>query len=209
VAIGLACAAALIAFYIVSYLVVRPPTVAASGQPPRASITLQTVASLGFGPHPDWVSYLAKNARGKWEHSTVLSVPAHSLVHFTIYQYDTATGLRNPYWGGTSGLVGEMRVNGKPVPTLDPDLASHTFAVPGLGVSVPLKGVADNAKNQCSVAPCTLAEAHNTITFTIRTGKAGTFRWQCFVPCAAGFILGLGGPMQSVGYMDGYLNVVA
>jgi hypothetical protein len=209
VIVGVACAAALVAYYIASYLVVRPPAVAASGQAPRASITLQTVASIGFGPHPDWVSYLAKNAQGKWEHSTVLTVPAHSLVRFTIYQYDTATGLRNPYWGGPRGIVGAMRVNGKPVATLDPDLASHTFAVPDLGVSVPLKGVADNAKNQCSVAPCTLAEAHNTVTFTIRTGKAGTFRWQCFVPCAAGFILGFGGPMQSVGYMDGYLQVVA
>jgi hypothetical protein len=102
-----------------------------------------------------------------------------------------------------------MSIDGKPTPTLDPDLASHTFAIPDLGVSVPLKGVADNAKNQCSVAPCTLAEAHTTVVFTIRTGKAGTYRWQCFVPCAAGFILGFGGPMQSVGYMDGYLNVVA
>ena len=44
--------------------------------------------------------------------------------------------------------------------------------------------------------------------FTFRTGKKGTFRWQCFVPCAAGFILGNGGPMQSLGYMDGYLVVV-
>jgi hypothetical protein len=209
VLVGVACAAALIAYYIVSYLVVRPPAVAASGQAPRPRITLQTVASLGFGPHADWVSYLAQDPQGTWEHSTVLTVPAHSLVRVTIYQYDTATGLRNPYWGGPRGLVGEMRINGKIVQTLDPNLASHTFAIPDLGVSVPLKGVADNAKNQCSVAPCTLAQAHNTITFTFRTGKGGTFRWQCFVPCGAGFILGFGGPMQSVGYMDGYLHVVA
>ena len=205
---GIAVSAALIAFYVVSYLMVRPPAVSAAGSAPRARITLQTVASIGFGPHPDWVSYLVKNAQGKWVHSTVLTVPAHSLVRFTIYQYDTATGLRNPYWGGPRGIVGEMTVDGKPTPTLDPDLASHTFAVPDLGVSVPLKGVADDAKNQCGVAPCTLAQAHTTITFTIRTGKKGTFRWQCFVPCAAGFVLGFGGPMQSVGYMDGYLSVV-
>jgi hypothetical protein len=204
VAIG----AALIAFYIVSYLMVRPPAVSAAGAAPSARITLQTVASIGFGPHPDWVSYLVRNAQGKWVHSTVLTVPANSLVHVTIYQYDTATGLRNPYWGGPRGIVGEMAIDGKPTPTLDPDLASHTFAVPDLGVSVPLEGVADDAKNQCGVAPCTLAEAHKTITFTIRTGKRGTYRWQCFVPCAAGFILGFGGPMQSVGYMDGYLSVV-
>lgn len=205
---GVAVSAALISFYVVSYLMVRPPAVSASGGAPRSRITLQTVASIGFGPHPDWVSYLVKNPHGRWVHSTVLTVPAHSLVRFTIYQYDTATGLRNPYWGGPRGIVGRMSINGKPTATLDPDLASHTFAVPDLGVSVPLEGVADNAKNQCSVAPCTLAQAHKTITFFIRTGKKGTYRWQCFVPCAAGFILGFGGPMQSVGYMDGYLIVV-
>jgi hypothetical protein len=209
VAVGAACAAALLAYYLVGYLMVRPPAVAASGGAPRAKLTLQTVASLGIGPHPDWVSYLVKDAQGHWRHSTVLDVPAHSLVRITVLQYDTATGLRNPYWGGPRGIVGLMSVDGKPTPTLDPNLASHTFAIPDLGVSVPLKGVADNAKNQCSVAPCTLAEAHTTVVFTIRTGKAGTYRWQCFVPCAAGFILGFGGPMQSLGYMDGYMHVVA
>jgi hypothetical protein len=209
VATGIALAAALVAYFVVSYLMVRPPPVAASGTAPNASLTLQTVASLGFGPHPDWVSYLARNPEGKWEHTTVLNVPANSLVRMTIYQFDTATGLRNPYWGGPQGIVGQLSIDGKPVQTLDPDLASHTFAIPDLGVSVPLKGVADNAKNQCSVAPCSLTQAHTTMTFVFRTGKAGTYRWQCFVPCAAGFILGFGGPMQSVGYMDGYLHVVA
>jgi hypothetical protein len=208
VAAGIAAAAALISYYVASYLVVMPPAVAASGSAPRASVTMQTVASLGFGPHPDWVSYLVQNPEGKWVHSTVLTVPANSLVKVTIYQYDTATGLRNPFWGGPRGLVGEMTINGKPTQTLDPALASHTFAIPELGVSVPLEGVAGNAKNPCGAAPCTLAEAHNTITFTFRTGKPGTYRWQCFVPCAAGFILGFGGPMQSLGYMDGLLHVV-
>ena len=208
VLVGVAAACALLAYYIVGYLIVTPPNVQASGQAPHAKVTMQTVASLGFGPHPDWVSYLAKEPGGSWVHSTVLSVPANSLVTVTVYQYDTATGLRNPYWGGPRGIVGPMVLDGKPTPTLDPALASHTFAIPELGVSVPLAGVADNAKNQCSAAPCTLAEAHRTITFTFRTGKAGTYRWQCFVPCAAGFILGFGGPMQSLGYMDGLLHVV-
>jgi hypothetical protein len=207
VAVGTAVAAGLIAFYILSYLVIRPPEVQASGSAPHARLTLQTVASIGFGPHPTWVSYLVQNDSGKWVHSTIFRVPAHSLVTVTVYQFDTATGLRNPYFGGSLGIVGDMTVDGKPVKTLDPDLASHTFAIPDLGVSVPLQGVPDNAKNQCSVAPCTLKQAHKTITFTFRTGDKGTFRWQCFVPCAASFILGSGGPMQSLGYMDGYLVV--
>ena len=52
--------------------------VAASGNAPNVRLTLQTVASIGFGPHPDWVSYLVKNANGKWVHSTNLVVPANS-----------------------------------------------------------------------------------------------------------------------------------
>jgi hypothetical protein len=205
---GVALLAALIAYYVSAYLRLSPPAVAATGTAKHAKLTLQTVAALGFKPHPDWVSYLARNPQGQWEHTTVLRVPANALVTVTVYQFDTATGLRNPYFGQPRGLVGStMTVDGKTLRTLDPDLASHTFAIPDLGVSVPLKGVADDAKNQCSVAPCNLGQAHTTITFTFRTGKAGVYRWQCFVPCAAGFVLGFGGPMQSLGYMDGLLQV--
>jgi len=75
-------------------------------------------------------------------------------------------------------------------------------------VIVPIYGVGDNAKNTCNYAPCDLSMAHETITFTFRTGKRGHYRWQCFVPCAAGFVYGFGGPMQTIGYMDGYVDVV-
>ena len=81
------------------------------------------------------------------------------------------------------------------------------FAIPQWGVSVPLIGVSMNAKNQCPNAPCSLSQAHNTISFTIRTPGPGLYRWQCFVPCAAGFIQGFGGPMQTVGYMDGFIKI--
>ena len=205
---GIAAGAALIAYYIVSNLVVTPPVVAAAGAAPRARLTLQTVATLGFKPHADWVSYLVQNPQGKWVHSTYFRVPAHSTISVTVYQFDTATGLRNPFFGQPRGLIGEMTVNGKRLRALDPSLASHTFAVPELGVTVPLEGVASNAKNQCSAAPCSLSEAHQTVRFTFRTGAPGEYRWQCFVPCAAGFIYGNGGPMQSIGYMDGVLQVV-
>jgi hypothetical protein len=202
-------AVVLIAFYVADFLAATPSTIAAPAAPGGARLTLQTVASFGRSPHPDWVSYLIRDGKGKWRHSTVFRVPAHSLIHVTVYQYDTATGLRNPFWSQVRGTVGgTMTVDGKTMNALPPDDASHTFAVPDLGVSVPLKGVADDAKNQCSVAPCTLAEAHTTVTFTFRTGKPGKIRWQCFVPCAASFVFGNGGPMQSIGWMDGYLQVV-
>jgi hypothetical protein len=202
-------ALALIAAYVVGFLANSPPTIASPSGPAGTQLTLQTVASFGHSPHPDWVSYLVKDAKGDWRHSTILQVPAHSLIHVTVYQYDSATGLRNPFWSQVRGTAGgTMAVNGKRMNALNPDLASHTFAIPDLGVSVPLMGIPDNAKNPCSVAPCPLSNDHETITFTFRTGKKGTYRWQCFVPCAAGFIFGNGGPMQSIGWMSGQLKVV-
>lgn len=203
-----AAAVALAAVYVVYFLAASPTPQAAARVPGGARLTLQTVAAYGHSPHPDWVSYLTRDSRGRWHHTTVFKVPAHSLVHVTVYQFDTATGLRNPFWSQVRGTVGgTMTVDGRTMNALPPDDASHTFAISDLGVSVPLKGVADNAKNQCSAAPCTLAQAHTTVTFSFRTGKPGKFRWQCFVPCAASFVFGNGGPMQSPGWMDGYLLV--
>ena len=73
---------------------------------------------------------------------------------------------------------------------------------------MPLPGVPEEAKNQCEEGPCAANQAHRTITFTFRTGGPGKFRWQCFVPCAAGWYFGNGGPMQTLGYMDGFIDVV-
>ena len=101
-----------------------------------------------------------------------------------------------------------MEIDGRPLRALDPSLASHTFAIPDLGVSVPIQGVADDAGNPCEVAPCSTSFNHKTITFTFRTRASGVYHWQCFVPCAAGWQYGFGGPMQTFGYMDGLIKVV-
>ncbi len=209
VAVATAAAGVLVGFYIVAFLMATPPTVnSAQTSPGQARITLQTVAAIGFGAHPDWVSYLVQDPQGRWVHSTILRVPAHSLVHVTIYQYDTASGLRNPFYSQVRGTVGGiMYLNGKATRAIKPDDPGHTFAIPDLGLSVPLQGVPDDAKNQCEAAPCSTSQAHNTIEFTFRTGAPGSYRWQCFVPCAAGFVFGNGGPMQTMGYMDGFLEV--
>jgi hypothetical protein len=201
---------ALLGLYVGLFLEASPPTVdAATVGNKEAALTLQTVAEVGHGENKYWVSYYARNPAGRWVHSTILRVPAHSLIHVTVYQFDGASGLRNPLWGQPRGIVGGvMHVNGKPVHVLNPELTSHTFAIPDLGVSVPLEGVPEEAPNQCSYAPCRLGEAHNTITFSFHTRAPGEYRWQCFVPCAAGFIFGFGGPMQTIGYMDGQLEVV-
>ena len=102
-----------------------------------------------------------------------------------------------------------MAIDGKQTTSINPDDASHTFAIPELGVFVPLPGVPEEAKHPCEEAPCeTSTSDHHTISFSFRTGRKGRFRWQCFVPCGAGYIFGNGGPMQTLGYMDGFFNVV-
>ena len=125
-------------------------------------------------------------------------------------QYDGDSGLRNPFLcAGRRGRSAETAtVDGKPIDSIDPTTPRTPSRCPSSGILVPLPGVADDAKNQCDFAPCTLSEAHRTITVHIPHGKKGRYRWQCFVPCAAGFITGFGGPMQTIGYMDGFLNVV-
>jgi hypothetical protein len=209
VLVGLAISVGLIAWYIVGYVWTLPPTVAISNTPGSANLTLMTVASYGHPPHPDWVSYLVKNKQGTWTHSTIWQLPANSTIHVTVLQYDGDSGLRNPFLSQPRGIIGNtMSVDGHLYHVLPADDASHTFTVPDLGISVPLKGVADTAPNQCTVAPCSMSEAHVTIKFSFHTGKKGWYRWQCFVPCAAGWIFGNGGPMQTVGWMDGYLKVV-
>ena len=185
-----------------------PVAQAAGGR--SVDLTLQTVAAVGpkLSPNENWVSYLVRE-HGVWHRSTVWTLPAHALVRVTVYNFDGKSGLRNPFLAQARGLVGgTFAVDGKPANVIAPDDASHTFAIPQLGVIVPIMGVADDAKNQCEYAPCPMATAHETITFTFRTGKPGHYRWQCFVPCAAGFVYGFGGPMQTVGYMDGYVDVV-
>ena len=67
-----------------------------------------------------------------------------------------------------------MQLDGKTVNAIDPDDASHTFTIPQMGIVVPIEGVPDDAKNPCDEVPCSLDKAHETITFTFRTGKPGT-----------------------------------
>jgi hypothetical protein len=211
VAAGVLVVAVLIGVYIARLTSGPTPyDVPAAANAPSVDLTLQTVAAVGptLSPNENWVSYLIRE-NGVWKRTTVWTLPANTLVHVTVYNFDGKSGLRNPFLAQARGLVGgTFSLNGTPKSVINPDDASHTFAIPQMGVIVPIQGVNDDAPNQCDYAPCPMSNAHETITFTFRTGKKGHFRWQCFVPCAAGFVYGFGGPMQTVGYMDGYVDVV-
>jgi hypothetical protein len=97
VGLGVAIAGTLIGFYIAGFLLSNPPTYQPAATSAGTHITIQTVAAVGpqLAPHPDWVSYLIRN-NGRWERSTIWKVPANTLVHVTVYQFDGDSGLRNP-----------------------------------------------------------------------------------------------------------------
>ncbi|MFZ0920511.1 MAG: hypothetical protein WB807_10825 [Candidatus Dormiibacterota bacterium] len=198
---GVVVAGVLVGFFVTRFLNPTPPQIAATTTSttlqgrPVVSFNLTTVASVGTagqgnGEHPNWVGYLP---------TTYLKVPAGAVVHMTIDQQDGQTGLRNEYLGLVRGTINnQMTLNGKVASVLDPSLAAHTFTIPDLGVSVPLEGVPSNAA----------ANAQEVIQFDfVVPDTPGLFRWQCFVPCAAGTLYGNGGPMQTLGYMAGELQV--
>ncbi len=113
----LAVAVALVVYAVVTYLTPQPAVVDfTSAQPAGApvDITLQTVGSIGFGPHPTWVSYLVENPAGQWIHTTTWKVPAHTRINFTIEQFDSGSPLRNQQWGQVQGTIGHTaELNGK------------------------------------------------------------------------------------------------
>ncbi len=212
---GIAVAAAIvcvaIALYVALYLTNVPGSSAAVQSSSGTSLYLATVAAAATDdPHPTWVSYYAVDSHDQnWQHTTTYVLPANTVVHVTIWQFDSQTGLRNEFLGQVQGTIGgTFELNGKTTKAIDPTTASHVFAIPEMGLSVPLYGTPATAKNPCANAPCPLSTDHETITFSFRTPAKGLYRWQCFVPCGAGYIEGLGGPMQTVGYMDGFIKVV-
>ncbi|MGC1815877.1 MAG: hypothetical protein WA696_17200 [Solirubrobacterales bacterium] len=209
IVLGVVVVALAIGLYVNKLVRAPAPVSAQQTGPAQAQLTLGTTPAVGkLGGHPTWVSYLVREGN-QWKHTTTFDVPSNSLVRITILNFDGASGLRNPFLSQVQGTVGgTMQLNGKTVKNINPDDASHTFSVPQMGIVVPLQGVPDDAANPCEEMPCSLSQDHETITFMIRTGKKGWIRWQCFVPCAAGFFTGFGGPMQTIGYMDGFLHVV-
>jgi hypothetical protein len=163
--------------------------------------------------HPDWVSYFIQNPQTKqWEHTTLFKVPAGSRIDMTIYGYDGCTPLRNPLFGKVTGTIGQVEyVNGKPVSVINSWSGcnvGHTFSIPGINLNVPMASPGLTA-NLCGTSPCT-SGPHEVMTFSFMSPKTtGDYFWQCRVPCGGGFIDGFGGPMQTIGFMTGNMEVVS
>lgn len=215
--------AALTGFVVVHYLL------ASTGPPVEdftANVTPDTGASVDVvmqeAPQttvttdPDWVSYFILSPQtGQWVHTTNFAVPAGSKIHMTIFGYDGCTPLRNPVWGKVTGTTGNVIfVDGRRVSVLNSwgeCSVGHTFAIPNLGINVPVASPTSFAANSnlCSTSPCTPSNPHTVVKFSFVTPRtSGTFFWQCKIPCGLGYLDGNGGPMQTIGYMTGSMEVV-
>ncbi len=206
-----AVAVGLVVFTAMAFIRSNPETVDFAVDHPASepvNLTIQTVGTIGFGIHPSWVSYLVQAPNGKWVHTTLWKLPAHTRINVTIYNYDSGSPLRNQQLGYVQAQGAKL--NGKTFTVANSNAGNgvgHTFSVPQLGISVPLPGNNPSAKNFCGAAPCPLTDAHQTITFHFTTPGTGNYRWQCFVPCGLGFLYGNGGPMSTIGYMAGFLEI--
>jgi hypothetical protein len=195
----------------------------------QVDVVLQEDPQNDSASRPDWVTYYTQDPSNKnWVHTTLFSVPAHTKVNVTIYGYDGCTPLRNNYFSQVQGTIGgtvtvsQFNPKGKEYVTNDTTSVinswancnvGHTFAIPALGIYVPVASpnAQDSANNLCGTSPCTPSGnpyALETFSF-ISPSQPGAFRWQCLIPCGGGFLDGNGGPMQTLGWMAGFMYVVA
>jgi hypothetical protein len=206
------------AFIVAHYFLGSPPTVAfgsgvAADTGAVVHVVLQEDPQNTVSTHPDWVSYFIQDPKTHaWIHTTIFKVPAGSKIDMTIYGYDGCTPLRNPYWGKVTGTIGEVEdVNGKPYSQLNSWAGchvAHTFSIPGINLNVPMASP-DLSATLCGTSPCTPASPHRVMTFSFMSPRTtGDYFWQCRIPCGGGFIDGFGGPMQTIGFMTGNMEVV-
>jgi hypothetical protein len=206
------------AFIVVHFFLGSPPTVdysagVSANTGATVHVVLQEDPQNTVSTHPDWVSYFVQDPKTHaWVHTTLFKVPAGSRIDMTIYGYDGCTPLRNPYFGKVTGTIGGTAdVNGTPVSQINSWSGcnvGHTFSIPGINLNVPMASPGLTA-NLCGTSPCT-SGPKETMTFSFMSPTTtGAYFWQCRVPCGGGFVDGFGGPMQTLGFMTGNMEVVS
>lgn len=142
------------------------------------------------------------------ESSASISLPAHRLIHVTIFSYDTPTPGVSAEWGNVTGTVGGsmyfyngtlatgianetaaqmMMPLGKNVTSVPAGAIAHTFTIQQLGVNLPVVG-------------------GSTEMAYLYFNDTGTFNWQCMTPCGFG-TNSAGGAMDTPGWMTGTVVV--
>lgn len=190
--LGLAVAASALAATVVyaagGPLTVRPAVaksaVATAGVPATTHLYLSIESGRMLGK-PGWPQYVPAD----------FTVPANAKVIVTIHNFDAGPAtIPAPYLkvqGTSSGseqvLAAKPGAKPQTVTQVASDGAAHTFTVPQLNLNVPIPPA-------------------STVTFSFRTGAAGTYAWQCFAPCGTG-PAGWSGAMADSGYMRGAMTV--
>lgn len=166
------------------------PSVQPTSPPAYLYLTLVSDAMTGKDSWPVYVP-------------TDLTLPAHNTIHTRIAQFDSGAGELpdgSPFAKVTGVLDGGVTTqsitkddpNALGNPTTYREMASkdvaHTFTLGALGINVPMP-------------------VSSVVSFTFKTGDAGTFTFQCMVPCGTD-PNGQGGAMVTKGYMVGTLRVV-
>jgi len=206
------------AFIVVHFFLGSPPTVDYSAGVSADSgatvhVVMQEDPQNTVSTHPDWVSYFIQDPKTHaWIHTTLFKVPAGSKIDMTIYGYDGCTPLRNPDFSKVTGTTGGVEyVDGKPESQINSWSGcnvGHTFSIPGINLNVPMASPSLTA-SLCGTSPCT-SGPHETMTFSFMSPTTtGNYFWQCRVPCGGGFLDGFGGPMQTIGFMTGNMEVVS
>ena len=205
------------------------PTVHYQASGGQVNVVLQEDPQNDSSTKPDWVSYYVQDPTTKqWEHTTLFSVPANTTVNVTIYGYDGCTPARNNYWSQVQGTIGstvsltQFDQHGKQLgQTKNTNLINtwsdcnvgHSFAIPDLGLYVPVAtpNAELSANNLCSDSPCEpQGNPYRLEKFSFKSpAQTGVYRWQCIIPCGGGYLDGLSGPMQTMGFMMGEMDVVS
>lgn len=227
--LGVVGAGIFVAVYYLGAATTQLPIVHYTASNGQVSVVLQEDPQNDSATRPDWVTYYTEDTATKqWLHTTLFSVPANTRVNVTIYGYDGCTPLRNNYFSQVQGTLGgtvtvsQFDQHGKEYVTnrTTSDInswsdcnAGHTFAIPELGVFVPVASpnAQLSANNLCGSSPCTTSgNPYGLETFSfVSPAATGTYRWQCLIPCGGGFLDGNAGPMSTLGWMMGEMDVVS
>ena len=217
-------------FIVVHYVGSDLPVVnfapAASGG--SVNVVLQEDPQNTVSSRPDWVSYFVQDPKTHaWVHTTLFQVPKNTMVNMTILGYDGCTPLRNNFFSKVQGTVGntvsvqQFKTVGQPLGPAQDVRAHRLLGVVQRGAHVrdpeparvrPGRLARHGAVQQLGVRYLAVhlrARTRGEVQLHDARTPRGTFRWQCFVPCGGGFLDGNGGPMQTIGYMMGNMEVSA
>jgi hypothetical protein len=174
-------------YYFALEAALRTPPIAHAAQLERHMQVNLNIVINQPGLQKDWPAYTPNT----------LVVPANSIVTVTLRDYDmgdTTLPKGSPFTTVQGVLGGVAYADEHAYTALAPEKVAHTFTIPQLNINVPLPG------------DTTTGKPYGVVTFTFRTGAAGSYYFQCFDPCGTGSN-GWEGPMLTKGYMHGTLIV--